>query len=102
VVNQWLHGLTLAHRPAQRLRDRLGVQAFMDVVAHDLPRKCIRHKTQIGHTFLSGQIGDVGHPDLFRAAGNNLIRPRLEQVRMASKAMMTVGCFVIRPLASYQ
>ena len=93
---------TVLYRPAQCLCYRLGVKAFMDVIAHDLSRKSIRYQAQIGHTFLSGQIGDVSHPDLFRAAWNNLIRTWLEQVRVAVKAMMTIGRLVIRPLASYQ
>lgn len=65
-MDQWLRGLTLTHGSTQRLHHRLGVQAFMNVVTHDLSRKSIRHKAQIGHTFLSGQIGDVSYPDVFQ------------------------------------
>ena len=101
-MDQRLLRSTVFHRPAQCMRDRLGVQAFMDVIAHDLSRKSIRHKAQIGHTFLRWQIGDVRDPYLFWAVWNNLIGTGLEQIRMAPEAMMAVGRLVVSPLASYQ
>lgn len=73
----------------------------MDVITHNLSRIRVRHKTQIRHTFLGWQIGDVSHPDLFRAAWHDLFNAWLEQIWMTSKAMMAIGRFVISPLASH-
>src|SRR5450830_655196 len=99
---QWLLGLSLCDGILQRSDHRLCVQAFMHVMAHYFSRVSVGYQTQIGHAFLGGQVSYIRNPYLFRPVGDDLFRACLEQIGMASKAMMAMGRFVISPLARNQ
>lgn len=101
-MNQLLRTMTLSQRMPERLRNRLGMQAFMDIVTDNLSRVGIGHQAQIHRTAACRQISYIGYPDLLRSCCNDLLRARLEQIGVAVKAMKAVCCLVIRPLGLYQ
>lgn len=89
--------LSLTQRHFQGLRHLLGLQAGMDVPAHDLAGMRIGDQAEVDHLVGRGQVRDVGHPQLLAARDANLRRPRFDQVGVTAKAMMAVRCLVVRP-----
>lgn len=102
MVYQWLPRLARAQCHLQRLAHLLRLQAVMDVVAHDLSRVGVRDQAQIDRLPGGGKVRNVGNPDLFGRIGHYLLRPILEQVRVAPEAVMAMCGLVIGPKRLHQ
>jgi hypothetical protein len=102
MVNKSLLALTTFERGLQGLTDLLSVQAVMNVMSYDLSRVGIGHQTQVDKSTVSGQIGDISHPDLLSCVGLNLRTACFEQIGVAAKSMVTVRGLVVRPPGSYE
>ena len=74
----------------------------MNVMSHDLSGVCIGHQTQVDKSAVSGQIGDISHPDLLSCVRLNLLTADFEQIRMAAKPMVAVSRLVVRPFGRNQ
>lgn len=102
VMDQRLAGLTRAQRFPERLTDLFSLQAVMNVMANDLARERIGHQAQIHKRAGGRQVRDVGNPHLFGPGRHNLIRPGLQQIRMAPEAMVALRRLVVSPLRHNQ
>ena len=86
----------------QGLADLFGLQACVHVIAHDLARIRIRYQAQIDEFSGGREIRDIGYPHLLRLRGEHLSRPLLEQVGVASEAVMAIRGLMIGSLWLYQ
>ncbi len=99
VMYQRLIGSSVSKSIPHGTDDGPGMQAFMHMMADYFARERISDQTYVSDTLLGRQIGYIRHPDLFRAGGSDLVRARLEPIRMSTEAMMTIGSLVISAFA---
>jgi hypothetical protein len=98
VMDQRLARLARAQCVFQRLTDLFGLQAVVNVMADDSVRERIGDQAQIDKWASSGQVRDIGNPNLFGSARYDLIRSGFQQIRMTPEAMVALSRFVVRPV----
>lgn len=78
------------------------MKTLVNVMTNDLAGESIGHQAQIESAALTGQVSDIGDPDMFWRSRSNLIWPGLEQIRVAVKTVKAMGRLVIRALGQHQ
>lgn len=86
------------HRHVQSSADLFGLQAGMDMVAHDFAGPGIGDQAQVHPLAACGQIRNVSDPDLLVPGGHHLVGTFFEQIGMTPEAMMALGGLVVGPL----
>lgn len=74
----------------------------MHMMTNDLAGVGVGDQAHVAHARTGRQVSDVRHPDLIGAAGDHLIRARLEQVGVTPEAMVAMGSLVVSPATRHQ